>query len=111
MEIRLKESKVDLFAQRASSKRFNANALRLNLSTFAHIHFNILRMAAINTDLAKAQPERFRLRLLKVGAIVRRSQRRLHVAMSSSFVDEENYHTIWNQLETPQAKAGETQRI
>ena len=106
----MRESKVDLFAQRASGKLFNANALRLYLSTFVHILFNILRKTATNTDLAKAQPERFRLRLLKVGAIFRRSQRRVHVAMSKSFVDEENYVTIWSQLVTAQANAGETQR-
>lgn len=47
--------------------------------------------ALAGTRLAKAGPETFRLRLLKTGARVRVSIRRIHVAMSSACPDKDAF--------------------
>lgn len=97
-ENRLREVKVDLFAQRCSSNLFDANTLRLYLSTFAHILFIYLRRRLEGTELAHCQPATIRLKLLKIGAIVKRSTRRLHVAMSSAFPHQHLFVHLWQQL-------------
>ena len=83
-ENRVKEHKLHLFSARCSSNLFDANTLRFYLSTFAMILFRKLREALQGTRLAVASADRIRLRLLKLGALVRMSVRRIHLAMSSA---------------------------
>ena len=82
-ENRVKEHKLGLFSARCSSNLFGANTLRFYLSTFAMILFRALREALAGTRLAVASAGRIRLRLLKIGALVRISVRRVHLALSS----------------------------
>ena len=97
-ENRLKEHKLHLFSARCSSNLFGANTLRFYLSTFAMILFRRLREALCGTRLAVASADRIRLRLLKIGALVRMSVRRVHIAMSSACPDQDLFRLAWDRL-------------
>ena len=97
-ENRLKEHKLHLFSARCSSNLFGANTLRFYLSTFAMILFRGLPEALCGTRLAVASADRIRLRLLKIGALVRMSVRRVHIAMSSACPDQDLFRFAWGRL-------------
>ena len=84
MENAIKEQQLDLFSDRTSASRFAANQLRLLFSAFASILFDALRRALHGTPLARATAGTLRLKLLKIGARVTVSIRRLKVAMDSA---------------------------
>jgi hypothetical protein len=84
MENRIKECQLDLFADRTSTAMMRANQLRLWLSSMAYVLLNRLREAALQgTAFANATVGTIRLKLLKIGAWVRVSVRRVRVAMAS----------------------------
>ena len=80
----IKEQQLDLFADRTSATRFPANQLRLLFSAFASILMAALRRALSGTGLARATAGTLRLKLLKIGARVMVSARRVKVAMNSA---------------------------
>ena len=80
----IKEQQLDLFADRTSATRFPANQLRLLFSAFASILMAALRRALCGTGLARATAGTLRLKLLKIGARVMVSARRVKVAMDSA---------------------------
>ena len=84
MENAIKEQQLDLFSDRTSASRFDANQLRLLFSAFASILFATLRRALVGTRLARATAGTLRLKLLKIGARVSVSVRRVKVAMDSA---------------------------
>jgi len=85
MENRIKECQLDLFADRTSAATMRANQLRLWLASMAYVLLDSLRRIGLaGTELARATCGSIRLRLLKVGALVRVSVRRVKVAMSSA---------------------------
>ena len=96
-ENRVKDLKTGLFADRCSSNLFSANALRLRFSAFAHILHNRIAAAAGGKP-ARAAPETLRLRLLKTGARVRLSVRRIHFAMSGACPDRQAFAAAWMNL-------------
>jgi hypothetical protein len=82
MENRIKEQ-FQLFADRLSTHWLWSNQLRLYLSAFAYVLVDSLRRLALpGTALAQAEVNTIRLRLLKVGAVVRVSVRRVWVSLS-----------------------------
>ena len=84
MENRIKECQLDLFADRTSTAMMRANQLRLWFSSMAYVLLNRLREAALQgTAFANATVGTIRLKLLKIGAWVRVSVRRVRVAMAS----------------------------
>ena len=86
MENRIKEQQLDLFADRTSTQTMRANQLRLYMSTFAYVLLRTLRRLGLHdTDLADAQCGTIRTRLLKFGAQIRLSVRRVRLALSESF--------------------------
>lgn len=86
MENRIKEQQLDLFADRTSTHTMRANQLRLYFSCFAYLMLCALRRLGLQgTDLAKAQCGTIRVRLLKLGAQVRISVRKVWIAFSESF--------------------------
>ena len=86
MENRIKEQHLDLHADRTSAHTLRANQLRLWFSTLAYLLVNQLRQIGLaGTELAKATCGTIRLRLLKIGALVRVSVRRVVASMSSAF--------------------------
>jgi hypothetical protein len=74
----------EMFADRASSATLQANQLRLWFSAMAYVLVDILRRVGLrHTQLADAAVATIRLKLLKLGAQVRRSVRRIHFAIAS----------------------------
>ena len=86
MENRIKEQQLGLFADRTSAQTLRANQLRLWLSSVAYVLLHELRRLALpGTELEKAQVSTIRTRLLKIGALVKVSVRRVAVSLSSAF--------------------------
>ena len=85
MENRIKECQLDLFADRTSAGTMRANQLRLWFYSMAYVLLCALRRIGLHdTDLAEATCGTIRLKLLKIGALVRISVRRIRIAMSSA---------------------------
>lgn len=86
MENRIKEQQLGLFADRTSAQRWWTNQFRLLLSSLAYVLMETLRRLALkDTELAKAQVNTLRVRLLKVGAVILRNTRRIRIMLSSVF--------------------------
>ncbi len=86
MENRIKECQLDLFADRTSAATMRANQLRLWFASMAYVLLCALRRLALqHTQFAKATCGTIRLKLLKIGALVRTSVRRITFAMASSY--------------------------
>src|ERR1700681_90054 len=85
MENRIKECQLDLYADRTSTATMRANQLRLWFASMAYVLLCALRRIALHhTPFAKATCGTIRLKLLKIGALVRVSVRRIKVAMASA---------------------------
>jgi len=85
MENRIKECQLDMFADRTSAATMRANQLRLWLASFAYVLLCALRRIGLaHTEFATATCGTIRLKLLKIGALVRVSVRRVAVAMAST---------------------------
>jgi hypothetical protein len=85
MENRIKECQLDLFADRTSTATMAANQLRLWFSGFAYVMLcGLRRIGLAHTQFATATCGTIRLKLLKIGALVRISVRRITVAMASA---------------------------
>jgi len=86
MENRIKEQQLGMFADRTSTATMRANQLRLWIASLAYTLAHELRRVGLEgTALAKAQVDTIRIRLLKIGATVRLSVRRMRIAFSSVF--------------------------
>jgi len=84
MENRIKECQLDLYADRTSTATMRANQLRLWFASFAYVLLCGLRRIALHhTKFATATCGTIRLQLLKIGALVRISVRRIKFAMAS----------------------------
>ena len=85
MENRIKECQLDLFADRTSAATMRANQLRLWFASMAYVLLCALRRIGLaHTRFADATCGTIRLRLLKLGALVRISVRRIKVAIASA---------------------------
>ena len=99
MENRIKEQQLDLFADRTSCQVMRANQIRLYFSSFAYVLLSELRRIALDgTEMARAQCGTIRLKLLKIGARVRVTVRRIWVAMSESWPHRELLLHAWHRL-------------
>jgi len=93
-ENRIKEFKLDMAAGRTSCHRFLANQFRLLLHVAAAVLMSTIQVAAKATELARAQAGTLRLRLLKLGARVVETTRRIWVHMSSSYPSQAAWYQI-----------------
>jgi Transposase DDE domain group 1 len=85
MENRIKECQLDLYADRTSAATMRANQLRLWFYSMAYVLLCALRRIGLHgTDFAHATCGTIRLKLLKIGALVRISVRRIRIAMASA---------------------------
>jgi Transposase DDE domain group 1 len=85
MENRIKECQLDLDADRTSATTMRANQLRLWLSSLAYVLMEaVRRLGLAGTDLANATAGTIRLKLLKIGAVVTVSVRRLKFAFATA---------------------------
>jgi len=84
MENRIKECQLDLYADRTSTATMRANQLRLWFASMAYILLCALRRIGLpHTQFAKASCGTIRLKLLKIGAVIKVSLRRIKIAMAS----------------------------
>ena len=85
MENRIKEQQLDLFADRTSTQTFDSNQLRLWLSSMAYVLVQAFRQNCLfKTSLAKATVGTIRLSLLKLGARITISFRRILIAIATA---------------------------
>ena len=100
VENRIKEQQLDLFAARTSAATIRANQLRLWFASFAYVLLEALRRIGLrHTQFATATCGTIRLKLLKIGAQVRRSVRRIKVAMASACPYQAEYHLAYLYLQ------------
>lgn len=99
MENRIKEAQLNLFADRLSTETFRANQLRLWLSSAAYVLMHALRRIGLaGTSLARACAHTIRLRLLKIGAVVTVSVRRVKLAMSQACPNQREFIAAYHAL-------------
>jgi hypothetical protein len=98
MENRIKEQ-MHLFADRLSTDEMRGNQLRLYFSALAYTMVEALRRLALKgTQWAQAQVDTIRLRLFKIGAVVRISVRRIVLRMSSAYPWKDIYTQAFHAL-------------
>jgi hypothetical protein len=98
MENRIKEQFM-LFATRVSAEAMSANQLRLYFSAMAYVLVQGLRRLGLKgTELAKAQADTIRVRLLKIGARIRITVRKVWISMASSYPLQAVFGEVWEQL-------------
>ena len=107
MENRIKEAQLWLFADRTSTATMRANQLRLTFATFASVLMTLLRRVGLaGTALARAQADTIRTRLLKIGARITVSRRRIRIAFASVYPLQELFAHVLAALRAPPARAG-----
>jgi len=98
-ENRIKEAQLDLFADRLSSATFRANQLRLWLASAAYVLMHALRRVGLaGTTLARACANTIRWKLLKIGAVVTVSVRRVKLAMSDACPHQREFIAAFHAL-------------
>jgi hypothetical protein len=98
MENRIKEQ-FSLFADRVSAETIRANQMRLYLSAMAYILVSGLRRLGLkSTELAQAQVSTIRTKLLKIGAQIRITARKVWVSMASSYPWQGLYRQVCTNL-------------
>ena len=99
VENRIKEQQLDLFADRTSAATMRANQLRLWFACFAYVLLDALRRIGLrHTQFATSTCGTIRLKLLKIGAQVRTSVRRIKIAMASACPCQAEYHLAYLYL-------------
>ncbi len=100
MENRIKEQQLYLFADRTSSATMRANQLRLWFSSLAYTILNELRSVGLRgTKMAEATCQSIRLKLLKIGAHVKISVRRVVFSMASGYPDQDLFQSVLSNLQ------------
>ena len=104
MENRIKECQADLFAGRTSAASLRANQLRLWFAAFAYVVMAALRRIGLaGTELARATCGTIRLKLLKIGALITVSVRRVKIAFASSCPQQEVFAIAHHRLRSAAA--------
>ena len=99
-ENRIKECQLDLFGRRLSTTAFRANQLRLWLAAIAYAFSRaLIRLALGGTRWATMQTQTLRERLLKIGARIVVTTRRIWVHLSSSFPDQKMFAHMYDRLQ------------
>jgi hypothetical protein len=100
MENRIKEQQLFLFADRTSCHTMRANQIRLLLSTVGYVMMRALREFGLQeTELAQAQCDTIRLKVLKIGAVVKISVRRVYVSLSESYPFRTLFEQVWANVQ------------
>ncbi len=99
MENRIKDQ-FSLFADRVSTETMRGNQMRLYLSAMAYVLVSGLRRLGLKaTELAEAQVSTIRTKLLKIGAQIRVTVRKVWVSMASSYPWQDLYQQVWTNLQ------------
>ena len=97
-ENRIKEQ-LSLFAGRVSAESMKANQLRVDFAGMAYVLMTGLRRLGLQgTKMARAQATTIRLRLLKIGARIRITARKVWLSMASSYPSPALYGQVYAQL-------------
>jgi len=100
MENRIKEQQLDLFATRTPGRLMRVNQIRLWLSSVAYVLIDELRRWGLRgTALETAYGSTVRLKLIKIGARVRVTTRKVWVSLASSYPHQELFAHAWSQLQ------------
>jgi hypothetical protein len=100
MENRIKEQQRYLFGLRTSAESLRANQIRVWFSSLAYMLMQGLRREGlVGTSMARARSDTIRLKLLKIGAAVWVTTRRVWVAMSSSYPLQDLFRAVRRRLE------------
>ena len=99
MENRIKEQQLGLFADRTSTATMHANQLRLYFSSIAYLLLQTLRRIGLQgTAMATAQCTTIRVKLLKIGAQVQATVRRIWFRMASGYPYAETFAQAFDNL-------------
>jgi hypothetical protein len=100
-ENRIKEQQLDLFADRTSTGKMWSNQLRLYFSSVAYVLLQTLRRTGLaGTELEKAQCGTIRLKLLKIGAQVRVTVRKIWISLSGGYPYAALFSQVLAAIET-----------
>ena len=101
MENRIKEQQLCLFADRTSTQLMKSNQLRLWFSSLAYVLIDAMRTTALEgTKLAQAQCDTIRLKLFKIGALIKITVRRVWISMSSGYAYKDIFGYVAERLKT-----------
>jgi hypothetical protein len=100
MENRIKEQQLYLFADRTSAGKMRANQLRLYFSSVAYMLMQALRRLGLKgTQMATAQCNTIRLKLLKIGAQVKVTVRKVWISLAGGYPYAELFAQIYRNLQ------------
>jgi len=95
---RIKEQLM-LFSDRTSTHYLRSNQLRLYFSSIAYVLLQMLRRLGLEgTELAKAQCSSIRLKLLKIGALIRVTVRKVWVSLAGGYPHVELFRQVYEKL-------------
>jgi hypothetical protein len=101
MENRIKEQQLWLFADRTSTGKMRSNQLRLYFSSVAYLLMQALRRLGLKqTQMATAQCQTIRLKLLKIGAQVKVTVRKVWVSLAGGYPYAQLFAQVWKNLQT-----------
>jgi hypothetical protein len=99
MENRIKEQQMDLFADRTSTATLWSNQVRLWFSSVAYMLMEAFRRLGLNgTEMAEATCGTIRTKLLKIGAYVKLTVRRIRLYLAGGYPFRELFTTIYARL-------------
>jgi len=99
MENRIKEQQLALFADRTSAATMRANELRLWFSSVAYVLMTALqRLGLKETQLARAQCDTIRIKLLKIGAQIRVTVRKVWVSLAEGYPYQVLFSQVYGNL-------------
>jgi hypothetical protein len=102
MENRIKEQQMDLYADRVSNMQMKSNQLRLYFSGIAYILMQAFRRIGLTgTEYAKAQCGTIRTRLMKLGALIKISVRRIVISLANACPYADVLRQAWQNLTNP----------
>ena len=100
MENRIKEQQMGLFADRTSTAQFRSNQIRLYFSSIGYCVLEALRRLGLaGTKMARAQAGTIRLRLLKIGARIRITARKVWISLATGSAWAGVFEQVYENLE------------
>jgi len=99
MENRIKEQQLYLFADRTSTATIGANQLRLYFSSIAYMLMNALRNLGLKgTEMSRSQCHTIRLKLLKIGAQIKITVRKVWISLSEGYPYADLFKQVYKNL-------------
>lgn len=99
MENRIKEQQLHLFADRTSCSTLRANQIRLYMASVAYVLMQAARRLGLaGTTMAKAQCATIRNKLLKIGAHIRVTVRKVWISFSSAYPYQKLFFQVYRAI-------------